>query len=100
MQCFGELIRRLREDEGYPLRIVSAELNIDQAILSKIERGKRKASKEHISILANFFNYDEKLLKIAYLSDIVAYELFEEEDTNAVLKVAEKKINYLRLKYE
>ena len=100
MECFGELIRKLREKKGYPLRIVSAKLNIDQAILSKIERGQRKATKEHISILADFFNYDEKSLKVAYLSDIVAYELMEEEDSTKVLKVAEKKINYLRSKHD
>src|SRR5690554_986748 len=98
MKQFGELIRKLREDNGYPLKVVSAKLNIDQAILSKIERGQRKATKEHIKILADFFNYDVKSLKVAYLSDIVAYELVDEEDSSKVLKVAEEKINYLRSK--
>jgi transcriptional regulator with XRE-family HTH domain len=100
MTRFGELIRQLRVENGYPLRIVAAKLNIDQAILCNIERGQRKANKEQINILANFFNYDEKKLKIVFLSDIVAYELIDEEDSVEVLKVAEEKIKYLRAKNE
>ena len=48
MQNIGELIRTLREKEGYPLRKVAAFLDIDQAVLSKIERGQRKLSKEQV----------------------------------------------------
>ncbi len=49
MQNIGGLIRTLREKEGYPLRKVAAFLDIDQAVLSKIERGQRKLTKEKVS---------------------------------------------------
>ncbi|HKK10676.1 MAG TPA: hypothetical protein VJ939_07545 [Bacteroidales bacterium] len=42
MNAFGEIIRELRKEKGLPLRIVAGFLNIDQAILSKIEYIKRK----------------------------------------------------------
>ena len=95
MLTIGEQIRKLREDHGLPLRKVAAELDIDQSILSKIERGERKASKKQIIQIARIFNVDEKELLINYLSDKVLYELIDEELVADVLKVAEKKIKYM-----
>lgn len=98
MLSIGEQIRKLREDQGLPLRKVAAELDIDQSILSKIERGERKASKEQIIQIARIFNVDERELLINYLSDRVLYDLKDEDLATDALKVAEKKINYLTKK--
>ncbi|MBM3404821.1 MAG: helix-turn-helix transcriptional regulator [Bacteroidetes bacterium] len=95
MLSIGEQIRKLREDQGLPLRKVAAELDIDQSILSKIERGERKASKVQIVQLARMFKVDEKELLINYLSDRVLYDLKDEIFATDVLKVAEKKIRYM-----
>ena len=94
MQNFGELIRSLRIEKKYPLRKVAAYLDIDQAILSKIERGQRKMKKDQVIQLARFFNYDEKELMTAYLSDKILYELADEEMALEALKAAEEKIAY------
>ena len=95
MLSIGEHIRKLREGKGLPLRKVAAELDIDQSILSKIERGERKASKEQIIQIAKIFNADEKELLINYLSDRVLYVLINEDLAADALKVAEKKIKYM-----
>jgi len=95
MLTIGEQIRKLREDKGLPLRKVAAELDIDQSILSKIERGERKASKDQIIKIAKIFSVDEKELLINYLSDKVLYELIGEDLAADALKVAEKKIKYV-----
>ena len=95
MLSIGEQIRKLREDRHLPLRKVAAILDIDQSILSKIERGERKASKEQIIQIASIFNVDEKELLINYLSDRVLYDLKGEDLAADALKVAEKKIQYL-----
>ena len=95
MLSIGEQIRKLREGQGLPLRKVAAELDIDQSILSKIERGERKASKEQIIQIARIFKVDEKELLINYLSDRVLYDLKDEDLATDALKVAEKKINYM-----
>ncbi len=95
MMSIGEQIRKLREDQGLPLRKVAAELDIDQSILSKIERGERKASKEQIIQIGKIFNVDEKELLINYLSDRVLYDLMDEDFAKDALKVAEKKIKYM-----
>lgn len=79
---------------GLPLRKVAAELDLDQSILSKIERGERKASKEQIIRIAQIFNVDEKELLINFLSDKILYDLINEEVASEVLKVAEMKIAY------
>lgn len=95
MLTIGQQIRKLREDQGLPLRKVAAKLDIDQSILSKIERGERKASKEHIIQIAKIFNVDEKELLVNYLSDKVLYDLKNEVLAADALKVAEMKIKYL-----
>ena len=55
MQSLGEIIRKCREDQKLPLRIVAHYLDIDQAILSKIERGQRKISRAQVLKLAKYF---------------------------------------------
>ncbi len=98
MQNIGELIRTLREKEGYPLRKVAAFLDIDQAVLSKIERGQRKLNKEQVIKLADFFNYSEKELLVTFFSDQIIYEIGNEDYAKEALKVAEEKIKYLKTK--
>jgi predicted nucleotidyltransferase len=95
MQNIGELIRTLREKEGLPLRKVAAFLDIDQAILSKIERGQRKITKEQVIKLADFYDYNEKEMLITFLSDRIMYEIGNENYAKEALKVAEEKIEYL-----
>lgn len=98
MESIGELIRRLRENKGEPLRKVAAYLDIDQAVLSKIERGKRKANKKLVVKLAKYFEEDEKKMLIIYLSDRILYEVQEEDYAKEALKIAEKRIEYKAFK--
>jgi len=94
MQRIGSLIRKLRVEKGYPLRKVAAVLDIDQAILSKMERGIRKIKKDQVIRLAGFFNYDEKEMLKIYLSDKILYEVGEDENALEALKIAESVLEY------
>lgn len=94
MQSFSDQIRELRKQKGFPLRQVAAFLDLDQAILSKIERGKRKASRTIVLKLAEFFQVNETSLITAWLSDKIFYEVEAEDDAIEVLKVAEEKVRY------
>ena len=98
MDTIGILIRKLRQEKGYPLRKVAAFLDIDQAILSKMERGQRRISKEQIIKLAKFFNFSEKEMLVTYFSDRIVYEIGESQYSKDALKVAEEKIDYLTFK--
>ena len=93
-ESFGETIRRNRTDKKLPLRKVASYLDIDQAILSKIERGKRKATRDQVIGLARFFKIDLESLLVAWLSDKIVHELTEENNLLKVLQVAEEKIVY------
>jgi predicted nucleotidyltransferase len=94
MDSLGDRIRKLREDKELPLRTVAAYLDIDQAILSKIERGQRKASRKQVVKLARYFKADENELIIAWLSDKLAYEVEDEATALQALRVAEEKVAY------
>ena len=97
-ESFGEHIRNLREQNGLPLRKVAAVLDIDPSTLSKIERGERSANKELITVLADLFKEDKEILRLILLSDKVANDLYSEQNSNVILKVAEEKIEYLKNK--
>ena len=94
MNDLGNLIRELRLAKGYPLRKVAAYLDIDQAILSKIERGQRRLTREQVVKLAEFFNYDARELLIRYLSDRIIYEVGNDELAKEALRIAEEKMDY------
>jgi predicted nucleotidyltransferase/plasmid maintenance system antidote protein VapI len=94
---FGDAIRKQREEKELPLRKVAAYLDIDQAILSKIERGKRKATRELVLKLAAFFQVVEDDLLVAWLSDKLVYELEDEALAMKALKAAEEKVAYKTL---
>jgi transcriptional regulator with XRE-family HTH domain len=100
MKSLGNTLRELRENKQLPLRIIAAFLDIDPAIMSRIERGQRKASREQVIKLAEYFNVDENELLVAWLSDKIVYEISEEENAIEALKVAEEKVKYKNLKGE
>ena len=94
MESLSDTIRKLRENKELPLRIVSAYLDIDQAILSKIERGQRKATREQVVKLAEYFEVNKNDLLVAWLSDKLAYEVQDEDLALQAMKVAEEKVKY------
>jgi predicted nucleotidyltransferase len=94
MSSFGEAIRKLREDRKLTLRVVSDYLDIDQAILSKIERGQRRANRSLVNQLADYYKADSKDLMVAWLSDKIVYELSDEDLALQALQVAEAKVKY------
>lgn len=96
MNKFGDIIRNKREEKGMLLRQLAAMIDVDTAILSKVERGERKARKEQVEKIAKALDLDEKELMIEYLSENIAYEIIDEDSAIDVLKVAEDKIKYFR----
>ncbi|HEY8956677.1 helix-turn-helix transcriptional regulator [Chitinophaga sp.] len=89
---FGETIRRLREKKGLLLRQVAAALEIDTALISKIERGERKAQKEQVGKLAELLEINTEELMVTWLSDKIVDLLEEEPLAHKVLKNSEKRL--------
>jgi len=94
MESFGRKIRELRIGKGDPLRKVAAFLDIDQAILSKIETGKRTAARENVLKLEEYFGMVPGTLLVLWLAERIVYELGEEELALEALEIAEKRIGY------
>jgi len=90
----GETLRGFRKDKGLPLRKVAAQLDIDVAILSKMERGERKLTRELVVRLAEIYQHELEPLMIQFLSEKVLYEIADEELASQAIKAAESNIAY------
>ena len=77
---FGRKIKELREERGLVQLQLSAALEIDTPMYSKIERGERKAKRSQIPIMAQMFEVDEKELLTIWLADKVLDTVEGEED--------------------
>src|SRR5690606_21714158 len=96
METIGQILRNKRQSLGLLLRQVSAYADIDQAILSKIERNERKPTKELLQKLSEILKLDNEELLIQFISDKIANEIANENCASKMLKAAEKKIEYLK----
>lgn len=94
MEHLGEIIKKIRNEKKLPLRTVAAFLDIDQAILSKIERGQRTATRKQVVNLAAYYKLNVNDLLVAWLSDKLVNELANEEVGQRALIAAEQKISY------
>ena len=94
MSTLGLKLRELREQAGLTLRKAAMQVDIDVAILSKMERGERKFSKELVLKLAELYKANSNKLIIDFLSEKVLYELENEDFGLEALKVAEKQLKY------
>ena len=83
----GKKLRHIREEKELPLRKVAALLEIDVAILSKMERGERKITKEVVLKLADIYDYNP---------DKILYEIQDEDLGIEALKVAEARVKYIK----
>jgi transcriptional regulator with XRE-family HTH domain len=97
-ETIGKKLRKIREGKELPLRKVAALLDIDVAILSKMERGERKITKEVVLKLADLYDYSADELLVSFLSDKIFNEIHDEEHGLKALKVAEERVKYLRAK--
>ena len=75
---FAEKIRQLREEKKLLQRQVSAFLEIDNALYCKIERGDRRAKREHVVKLAEILQADSDELLCLWLAEKV-YDVIGEE---------------------
>ena len=91
---FGKKIKELREERGLVQRQLSAALEIDTPMYSKIERGERKAKRSQIPIMAQMFEVDEKELLTIWLVDKVLDTVEgEEEVKHEAVAYAQREMN-------
>ncbi len=89
---FGDKIRSLRTKQKMLLRHLASALDIDTALLSKIEKGSRAIKKEQIPTIANILNTDKEELITLFLTDQVMHVLKDEKHADEALKAVSKNI--------
>ncbi len=92
---FGNYIRKLREEKQLLLREVASQMNIDTALLSKIERGTRMARKEQVEDLAKALNKSKNELLNFWMADKIVNMLKDESNITEILKKVEEEIKNL-----
>lgn len=90
MDYFGSKLRELREDKDLLLRQLAAEMEIDTALLSKIERGERRANREQVEKAAQVLAFNLDDLLILWLADKVKDVLHGEQMAENVLEFLKK----------
>jgi transcriptional regulator with XRE-family HTH domain len=96
METLGEIIRVEREKRGLLLRHVGAAIDVDQALISKFERGERLPTKEQVIRLAKLYDREENDLIAAWLADKILIEVRNEKMGLRAMKLAEEKIKSLK----
>ena len=94
MSNLSEILKLARKEKKLILRKVASELDIDQSLISKFEKGERKPTKEQLIKLADFYSLPKQDLLIEWFSDKIIYELKDVDYANDILIVAEEKIKY------
>lgn len=92
----GKRIRELRERNNLLLRHLAAQLDMDTAMLSKMERGDRFFRREDIVALAQIFKQPKEDMLTLWLADKILKTIEEEEHREQALKLALKSIKKQR----
>jgi predicted nucleotidyltransferase len=90
----SEHLRELRKESGKTLREVAAYLEIDQAILSKMENGKRPVTRGVLTQLAKLYKRDFQELHKIFMAEKLYKQLEHEDDAMSILKLLEKQVVY------
>ena len=89
----GNKIKELREEQGLLQRQLAAVLGVDVPMFSKIERGDRRAKREHVVILAQQLNTSEEELLSLWLADKIIDAINDDNEVcGNALNVVRKKL--------
>jgi transcriptional regulator with XRE-family HTH domain len=88
----SELIKSKRETKNLLLREVASMIDVDTALISKIEKGDRKPTREQIEKLAVALDIEHNRLLKLWLSEKVYEDVKGEDLAIDALKIALKRI--------
>jgi len=88
MTKFGRKLRQQRESKEIKLRHLAAQLDIDSALLSKIETGARNAPKRLLPEIAKILEMDYDKLLLSWEGSKVYYSLQDQDNIENILKEA------------
>lgn len=88
------LLKSAREQKGLLMRDVANLLGIDAALISKWEKGTRKPTREQVIKLASILGIDTEKLLVEWMSEVILYEIGDDDLALQALLVAEEKVKY------
>ncbi len=97
----GAVIKQLREERQLSQRKVAEALDIDVAVLSRIENNNcfpKKRVEEMLGILAGLFKVSRQELQLEYTSDMIAALLEKKPEPEKIVRTALKKIELKQVK--
>lgn len=79
LNTLGDKIRQARESQGLLLRQAAAYLEVDTALVSKLERGERRPQKEQVIKLAGFLKMKPEELLVLWMADKITDFITDDE---------------------
>ena len=76
----GRKIKKSREEQGVLQRQLAALLDIDTPMFSKIERGERRAKREQVIKIAEYFNVKIDNVSIEIVPVCTGYGMMEHDE--------------------
>ena len=92
---FGEKIKQLREANSLLQKDIASKVSIDTPMLSKIERGERRAKKEQISVFAELLGANDGELMTLWLADQLIKIVANETYALQAMRIAEKEVKMI-----
>ncbi|MBI5463398.1 MAG: helix-turn-helix transcriptional regulator [Ignavibacteriales bacterium] len=89
-QSFGKHIRSLRETKGKLLRQAAADLDVDQAVLSKLENGLLLPSEAIIEKLAAYYKTGIDELRVQAYAEKIVGEVGEFKHAEKVISLVKE----------
>lgn len=96
----GKMLREQRQTKELSLRDVSLQLNLDIAIISKLERGERAFNKKLIMAFSNLYQLDVKHLLAMFYADKMLKDIDDDEIVLDAIRLAEESVHYRTNKKE
>ncbi len=93
MNTLGEKIRKARESQGLLLRQAAAFLEVDTALVSKLERGERRPQKEQVIKLAEFLKINPEELLVLWMADKITDFITQDELGVKALELVKKEFS-------
>jgi Fic family protein len=91
----ANFLKNQRLTLGLKIKDISAEVGIDQALLSKYESGKRLPPESQLLALADGYKIPFQVLRKEILIEKIAQMVAYEVDFSEILQVAESRVEYL-----
>ena len=92
-QTLGEMLRQLREENNLMQREVGAVIEVDGALISKVENNEKPINREHLKKLSAFFQIDEEILQLLWLADKIRNIIKDEPLGLKALNYTHTKLN-------